>query len=105
MLAKNNRERCDILCRFTEQRLAASRVADLPVFAAIRDIIHHKPSMNIRSLSQAYYLSERQFERQFKQYAGLSPKLFSRIVRFQSATAFYNRQVMSLTPGTGVRVL
>lgn len=96
MLAKNNRERCDILCRFTEQRLAASRVADLPVFAAIRDIIHHRPSMNIQSLSQAYYLSERQFERQFKQYAGLSPKLFSRIVRFQSATAFYNRQVMSL---------
>ena len=96
MLAKNNQDRCAILCRFTEERLAASRVANLPVFAAIRDIIHHKPSLNIQSLSQAYYLSQRQFERQFKQYAGLSPKLFSRIVRFQSATAFYNRPVASL---------
>ncbi|SEW43018.1 helix-turn-helix transcriptional regulator [Chitinophaga arvensicola] len=96
MLAKNNRERCDIICRFTEERLSAGRIIELPVFAAIRDIVHRRSSASIQSLSKAYYLSERQFERQFKQYAGLSPKLYSRIVRFQSATAFYHRREMSL---------
>lgn len=96
MEAKNNRERCELICRFAEERLSASRQMELPVFAAIRDIIHRTSSASIQSLSREYYLSERQFERQFKQYAGLSPKLFSRIVRFQSATALYHHRGMSL---------
>lgn len=96
MKAKNNQERCRIICRFTEERLAAHYTIELPVFSAIRHIIHHKPTISIAELSKQYYLSERQFERQFKQYAGLSPKLFSRIIRFQAATSFYKRDVMSL---------
>ncbi|HEY9256706.1 helix-turn-helix transcriptional regulator [Chitinophaga sp.] len=96
MEAGNDQERCRIICRFTEQRLAAHYTIELPVFAAIRHIIHHKPAGSISELARQYYLSERQFERQFKQYAGLSPKLFSRIIRFQAATSFYKRDVMSL---------
>jgi AraC-like DNA-binding protein len=94
--AKNTRERCGIICRFTEARLAARHMVELPVFAAIRHIIHQQPVLSISALSRQYYLSERQFERQFKQYAGLSPKLFSRIIRFQSAASFYKRDGMSL---------
>lgn len=96
MAASNNRERCSIICRFTEQRLAARHTIELPVFSAIRHIIHNKPDTSIADLARQYYLSERQFERQFKQYAGLSPKLFSRIIRFQAAASFYKRDVMSL---------
>jgi len=96
MLAKNTQERCSIICHFTEQRLAAQYTVELPVFSAIRDIIHQPPVLSIQALSRQYYLSERQFERQFKQYAGLSPKLFSRIIRFQKATSFYKRDVTSL---------
>lgn len=96
MLAKDNTERCHILSRFTEERLARQPNIDLPVFSAIKHIIHHQPAISIKALSRQYYLSERQFERQFKQYAGLSPKLFSRIIRFQSAASFYNREAMSL---------
>lgn len=95
-LAKDSRERCGIICRFTEARLAARHNIELPVFSAIRDIIHRPPDVSIKSLAQQYYLSARQFERQFKHYAGLSPKLFSRIIRFQSATSFYKRDIMSL---------
>ncbi|NLU90871.1 helix-turn-helix transcriptional regulator [Chitinophaga sp. Ak27] len=96
MLAKDNRERCRIICNFTERRLAARYTIELPVFAAIRDIIRYRPQVPIAKLSGQYYLSERQFERQFKQYAGLSPRLFSRIVRFQAAASFYKREVSSL---------
>ncbi|MBO9730194.1 MAG: helix-turn-helix transcriptional regulator [Chitinophaga sp.] len=94
--AKSHAERCRIICRFTEQRMARHYDAEPPVFAAIRHIIHHQPAIPISELSKQYYLSERQFERQFKQYAGLTPRLFSRIIRFQAATSFYKRDDLSL---------
>lgn len=96
VLARNTKERCELICRFTEQRLAAVRMAELPVFSAIREIIHQAPVERIAELSKRYYLSERQFERQFRQYAGLSPKMFARIVRFQAAASFYEADKMSL---------
>ncbi len=39
----------------------------------------------------------RQFERKFKQFSGFSPKLFSRIIRFQSAIKKYDDKKMPLT--------
>ncbi|TXJ23716.1 MAG: AraC family transcriptional regulator [Chitinophagaceae bacterium] len=44
-----------------------------------------------------YYLSTRQFERNFKEFAGFSPKLYSRIIRFQSAIEQYGQTGKSLT--------
>ncbi|PSL47901.1 AraC-like DNA-binding protein [Chitinophaga niastensis] len=96
MLAKDNAERIAIICRFTETRLAANYTIDLPVFAAVKHIIHKNPETSIKALAQQYYLSERQFERQFKHYTGLNPKIFTRIVRFQAAIAYYNQPVKNL---------
>jgi len=48
-------------------------------------------------LANDYFLSERQFERQFRKFSGFSPKLFSRIVRFQSALTQYGNNEKSLT--------
>jgi hypothetical protein len=42
----------------------------------VQNIIETKGSMNIRKVADDYFLWERQFERQFLQYAGCSPKLF-----------------------------
>ena len=39
----------------------------------------------LKELQQGLQLSERSFERRFKQYTGISPKLFMRICRFQSS--------------------
>lgn len=52
---------------------------------------------SVKQLSAACFLSERQFQRQFKEYAGMGPKLFSRIVRFLFAANFYGETSKSLT--------
>ncbi len=42
-------------------------------------------------------LCTRQFERRFKEYSGFSPKLFSRITRFQSSLDSFGNKDKSLT--------
>lgn len=45
-------------------------------------------SMSMRKLAQEACLSERQFERKFKSAVGITPKYFSKVVRFQYARHF-----------------
>ena len=49
-------------------------------------MIEMRGSVNISAMAREHALSTRQFERKFKEVAGLSPKLYSRIIRFQAAT-------------------
>ena len=53
--------------------------------------------MNVQEMAGRAFLSTRQFERNFKQFAGFSPKLYSRIIRFQAAMQQYGNKAMSLT--------
>lgn len=52
---------------------------------ALTRIIRSKGCIVLKELQERLQLSERSFERRFKQYTGLSPKLFSRICRFQAS--------------------
>lgn len=52
---------------------------------ALSKIIHSKGSISLKQLQLELQLSERSFERKFKSYVGISPKLFSRICRFQTS--------------------
>ncbi|MBP0904252.1 DUF6597 domain-containing transcriptional factor [Mariniflexile gromovii] len=84
MLAKNTNERVEILSTFLEQQLLKSHLAPPGVFETINDIIQTKGTTNIDALSERNFLSRRQFERNFKRFSGFSPKVFSRIMRFQN---------------------
>lgn len=54
--------------------------------AAILDYIHLKRgSVSTKELAKKHNLSERQIERTFKDKNGITPKLYSRIIRFQGA--------------------
>lgn len=97
MTAGSNRQRVEIITAFMERKLASARAEQLPVFSCIRSIIRHKGSSSVRQLAATAFLSERQFERQFKQYTGFAPKLFSKIVRFQAAMSQYGHSDKSLT--------
>lgn len=44
-------------------------------------------NISLKNVQKDLQLSERSFERRFKQYVGVSPKLFSRICRFQASLA------------------
>ena len=52
---------------------------------AVSAIARSKGNVALKGLQIELRLSERSFERKFKEYIGISPKLFSRICRFQAS--------------------
>jgi AraC-like DNA-binding protein len=57
-----------------------------PAIAAARDIIETKGQIKIETLAETVGLSRRQLERGFGQDIGFTPKLLSRLIRFEAAT-------------------
>ncbi|WP_316751945.1 helix-turn-helix domain-containing protein [Pedobacter gandavensis] len=52
---------------------------------ALDQLLHSGGTSSLKVLQEELCLTERSFERKFKEYVGISPKLFSRICRFQSS--------------------
>lgn len=96
-IAENHRQRIDIIESFVHQKLEKRFEQELPVFYCIRTIIKNNGRFTVRQLASQCFLSERQLERQFKRYAGLSPKMFMRVIRFLSAANHYGNPIKSLT--------
>lgn len=97
MLAPTNESRARIVSDFLIERLNKTK-AEIPlIFSSINHIIETKGLVNVGALSDRYFSSPRNFERKFKEFAGLPPKLFSRIVRFQSTVKEYGKRGQSLT--------
>lgn len=65
--------------------------ADHRVNHALEAIIRHKGSLPLRELRRMIDISERSLERGFKHAVGISPKMFSRVCRFQQALFQLNR--------------
>lgn len=97
MLAKNNEERVRIVSAFLEQQLHTHHTRQTAVIHTIRQIIHQQGKSDVQQLAESSFLSVRQFERTFKHYAGFSPKLFTRIIRFQQAMKQYGREIPSMS--------
>ena len=97
MLAQDNLQRVKIISAFLENKLPKNYLNQPDVFSCINDIIQSKGVTDIKTLAGRHFLSLRQFERKFKHFSGFSPKLFSRITRFQSAIKKYDHKKMPLT--------
>jgi AraC-like DNA-binding protein len=97
MLADSNTARVKIISDFLERCLAKIEKQPVGVFEAIKYIIQTNGTARVELLAKQNFQSTRQFERNFKRFSGFSPKLFSRIIRFQSALAQYNCKNKSLT--------
>lgn len=52
---------------------------------ALGQIIASNGNIALKDLQDKLFLTERSFERRFKEHVGITPKLFTRIVRFQSS--------------------
>ena len=89
LTAGGNDCRLQILSQFLEKRLANDHREEPLVFASIGHIIHRRGLVNVRELARENFLSDRQFERKFKEFSGFSPKLFARISRFQATLKEY----------------
>ncbi|HEY1166665.1 MAG TPA: helix-turn-helix domain-containing protein [Chitinophaga sp.] len=64
--------------------LANKAVADPGMQHAVSQIVQTRGSISLKFLQEQLFLTERSFERKFRQWVGVSPKLFARICRFQS---------------------
>lgn len=71
-----------ILSGYLIQKVNFGLSDDLVIKDSIQQI-NNNPEALIRDLSKTYQLSERQFERRFKQTTGISPYQYSKILRFQ----------------------
>jgi len=85
MTAANNHERINIITEFLELRVQKNQQHSHPVISCINSMIHCKSPIRIKQMANQYFISQRQFERKFKEFSGFTPKLFSRILRFQAA--------------------
>lgn len=98
MLAGDNRERRKIITEFFSHKfLNKSDNSHHPgMFSAVRYVMNTKGMKTVEEVASTFCLSERQFARKFKEYSGFSPKLFSRITRFHTATECYGSGDKSL---------
>jgi AraC-like DNA-binding protein len=84
----------DIITSFLEKRLTA--INRLEIINATKIIYSNKGQLNCKELAAYSCLSQRQFERRFKELTGFTPKLFCRLVRFKSLLCS-NKNYRSLT--------
>jgi AraC-like DNA-binding protein len=89
--------RVRLLSGFLAARLGRGRPEPPGVFTAIRHIIRERGGLDVEALAERHCLSRRQFERQFREAAGLSPRRFARIIRFQEAVRHFGSRGLSLT--------
>jgi AraC-like DNA-binding protein len=85
MDAASTQAQIEILSSFLFSRILANKAAADPGMQhAVSQIVQSRGSVSLKLLQDELYLTERSFERKFKQWVGISPKLFARICRFQS---------------------
>ena len=97
LTATSNADRLAIINAFLTQRLAQTTADNRGIIATTKYIINKQGLVDINRLVADNFLSQRHFERKFKAQAGFSPKLFSRIVRFEHSLAAYVAGQRSLT--------
>ena len=76
-------ERVAIVESIFTTRLISNKQFDTSIIEAARLIVGKDGILPIRQVAELIGISERRLEREFKQKIGVSPKLFSRIIRFQ----------------------
>lgn len=76
-------ERLEFMQAFLKNRLQEESQEDIYVRHACQYIMKSEGEYSVAELVKLIGFSERQLERKFKKQVGLSPKMLSRIVRFQ----------------------
>ena len=78
-------EPCEELADFFKAKLADAPFNDKLIIKAVKRIRQCHGNISIEKLSHEFCYSQKQFNRRFKEYDCFNPKLFARIIRFESA--------------------
>ncbi|MNJ85118.1 DNA-binding transcriptional activator FeaR [compost metagenome] len=84
-LAETIEERARLISTYFESKLSGISEKDQTIITAIETVNQSGSNLNMDLLAKETYLSQRQFERRFKELSGFSPISYSRIVRFEKA--------------------
>jgi AraC-like DNA-binding protein len=95
--SKDSSERIAIISNYIEKKMRSICLVDRTIIHSVQAIVSQKGIVNIPYLADSYCISQRHFERRFKNLTGFSPKLFSRIVRFEECVAKALSKNYSLT--------
>ena len=93
--AGNNLQRIFLMNRFLSKQIKDFK--PFSIIHSVQSICAKKGNVNMQQLSDQSFLSQRQFERKFKEFVGFSPKTFSRIVRFKSILDSYSTDNKTMT--------
>ncbi len=77
--------RVDLISQYLKTKFHLPRKSDAAILNAIKKIRQFKGQVNIENLAKEHLMSQKQFERRFKNSSGFNPKLYSRIFRFENA--------------------
>lgn len=84
-LAHDFYKRVEIMSRYLQATLNTNRKTDGIILHALQKIRKRQGQVTIDKLATEHALSQKQFERRFKNYTGFNPKLYAGICRFQNA--------------------
>lgn len=97
MLAADNLARLQVIIAYLSEQQRKSAIGNPGIAATLRHLLQAPAPFRVSELAARNFLSVRQFERSFKAAAGFSPKLYTRIVRFQGAMQQYGGSFRSLS--------
>jgi AraC-like DNA-binding protein len=83
-------ERVDLMTNYLKAKFRMSQRTDPAVMYAIKQIRQTRGKVSIVNLAGDVSLSQKQFTRRFKDFSGFNPKLYSRILRFESSLSIDN---------------
>ena len=84
--AESIQEKIDIFSVYFFFLIRSNHKSENPLMQyVVSVIVESGGTVILKELRDKVQLSERSFERKFKEYVGISPKLFTRICRFQAA--------------------
>ncbi len=95
MLAGGNHQRILLINQFLSKHIKDTKHTS--IIQSVQRICANNGNVNIQQLSNQSFLSQRQFERNFKDLVGFSPKTFSRLVRFKATANNYRINNKTMT--------
>lgn len=78
--------------KFLWKRLNGQSALNLEMALAMQRIYHHQGMLTVETLLQAVPVTERQLERKFREYIGISPKRFIDTIKFQHLLKLLQKQ-------------
>lgn len=95
LTANDNSTRIQIINHFLKRKLRDYKRPE--IIHAAQLICKKDGLVDVKQIATQAFLSQRQFERYFKELIGFRPKSFARLVRFKSLINNYNKGDKSLT--------